>query len=190
MQKRNYSSKTTSTLGPFRNTSLEDIENASKVFNEIDYNQKGYINSCDLESGLKKLGIEFNHPNVFHKMVSEIKNTERILFADFLKIYMQRKNEISKFNDGPEMDVLDAFVAQGGNEDGGGNIDADKLIDIIKKQFEMTIDIEGQIKMIDEDGSGEIEYGEFQQLLENEHDNPEIATFNQWFDVEEDDEEY
>ena len=39
----------------------------------------------------------------------------------------------------------------------------------------MTIDIEGLIKMIDEDGSGEIEYGEFQQLLENEHDNPEIA---------------
>jgi calmodulin len=35
------------------------------------------------------------------------------------------------------------------------------LIDIIKKDFEMTIDIEKLIDEIDEDKSGKVEYGEF-----------------------------
>ena len=49
----------------------------------------------------------------------------------------------------------------GGEADGGGCVDADKLIDTIKNQFEMTIDIEKLIEEIDEDGSGEIEFEEF-----------------------------
>ena len=53
----------------------------------------------------------------------------------------------------------------GGQEDGDGFIDADKLIRIIKEEFEMTIDIEKLIQDIDEDGSGEIEYDEFRNLL-------------------------
>lgn len=38
----------------------------------------------------------------------------------------------------------------GGDEDSGGNVDADKLIDVIKNEFQMTIDIESLIKEIDE----------------------------------------
>ena len=53
----------------------------------------------------------------------------------------------------------------GGMEDGDGSIDAERLIRIIKEEFEMTIDIEKLIADIDEDGSGEIEYDEFRNLL-------------------------
>ena len=53
----------------------------------------------------------------------------------------------------------------GGEPDGDGSIDADKLIDIIKNKFEMTIEIEKLLEEIDEDGSGEIEFDEFKQLL-------------------------
>ena len=60
---------------------------------------------------------------------------------------------------------MDAYVALGGNEDRSGHIDAKSLIDIIKTQFEMTIDIEGLIAEVDEDKSGMIEYGEFMSLL-------------------------
>ena len=63
-------------------------------------------------------------------------------------------------------DTLQAYIAMGGDEDGGGCIDAEKLIRIIKEEFEMTIDIEKLIKDIDEDGSGEIEFDEFEKLLE------------------------
>jgi len=37
---------------------------------------------------------------------------------------------------------LDAFVAMGGEPDGDGAINAEKLIATIKNEFEMTIDIE------------------------------------------------
>ena len=56
----------------------------------------------------------------------------------------------------------------GGEEDGDGCIDADKLIAVIKDEFQMTIDIEALILEVDEDGSGEIEFDEFQALLQGE----------------------
>lgn len=37
---------------------------------------------------------------------------------------------------------MDAFVAMGGNPDKSGTVDATKLIQIIKSDFKMTIDIE------------------------------------------------
>ena len=39
------------------------------------------------------------------------------------------------------------------------------LIKTIKEEFEMTIDIEALIAEVDEDGSGEIEFDEFKELL-------------------------
>jgi Ca2+-binding EF-hand superfamily protein len=56
-------------------------------------------------------------------------------------------------------------VAMGGEADGGGCVDADKLIATIKQEFEMTIDIVALIAEVDEDGSGEIEFDEFKELL-------------------------
>lgn len=44
-----------------------------------------------------------------------------------------------------EQELLEAFVAMGGESDGGGCVDADKLISTIKQEFEMTIDIEALI---------------------------------------------
>ena len=60
-----------------------------------------------------------------------------------------------------EAELLQAYVAMGGEADGGGCVDADKLISTIKNEFQMTIDIEKLIEEIDEDGSGEIEFDEF-----------------------------
>ena len=60
-----------------------------------------------------------------------------------------------------ESELLDAFVAMGGEPDGEGCVDARKLIATIKEEFEMTIDIERLIEEVDEDGSGEIEFDEF-----------------------------
>ena len=64
-----------------------------------------------------------------------------------------------------EEETLDAFVALGGEENRDGYIDARRLIQIIKHEFQMTIDIEKLISDIDEDGSGKIEYEEFLTLL-------------------------
>ena len=55
----------------------------------------------------------------------------------------------------------------GGETDGEGHIDAEKLIKTIKDDFEMTINIEELINEIDEDGSGQIEFDEFYKLLQS-----------------------
>lgn len=70
--------------------------------------------------------------------------------------------------DNDEEELLDAFVAMGGEPDGEGCVDAQKLIKTIKEEFQMTIDIEALILEIDEDGSGEIEFDEFKALLTGE----------------------
>ena len=44
-----------------------------------------------------------------------------------------------------EEELLQAFAAVGGEPDGEGCVDAEKLIRVIKKEFEMTLDIEALI---------------------------------------------
>ena len=73
--------------------------------------------------------------------------------------------EVERLCGQDESELLDAYVAMGGEPDGGGCVDADVLIKTIKEKFEMTIDIEKLIEEIDEDGSGEIEFDEFKALL-------------------------
>ena len=59
-----------------------------------------------------------------------------------------------------------AFVACGGDpEDEESFINKDMLVQLIKADFGLSIDIEAMIEQIDEDGSGKIEFGEFETLL-------------------------
>lgn len=71
-----------------------------------------------------------------------------------------------------DQDMIDAFVAMGGGENDdstAGHVDAEKLIQIIKNEFQMTIDIERLIEEIDTDHSGKIEFGEFKDLLKTNY---------------------
>ena len=64
--------------------------NAQNVFNQVNDNQeKQSINHLQLKECLEKLGIHFEHINVFHKLLSEMDTnfTDRIVFGDFLKVY-------------------------------------------------------------------------------------------------------
>ena len=161
------------------------IQDCRKAFAIYDKNDIGYIDYFDLKDALEKMDIQFKHGYVYFKMIQDMQKgnsqeahaENKCSLDDFLKLV--KKCKIKK-EDNSE-DVLDAYVALGGDEDGGGNIDADKLIDTIKNEMEMTIDIENLIKEIDEDGSGEIEFGEFEQLLEGTADNPELKAFGHWF---------
>ena len=95
-----------------------------------------------------------------HPILGDPKET--ISLEEFKNVILEQKKNQTAMN---EEDTLDAFVSMGGNLDTSGCIEADKLIHIIKKEFEMTINIEELIAEIDEDGSGEIEYDEFRNLL-------------------------
>ena len=100
-----------------------------------------------------------------------------ITFADFLHIYENEKTKNSKNN---ENDMIEAFVAMGGNRDMSGEICTTRLVSVID-EFQMTIDIENLISQIDEDGSGTIDYLEFKQLFLNDNANIEDDKFKNLF---------
>ena len=106
------------------------------------------------------MGVKMSEDEIF-KMIADIDpdNTGKIFYSDMKQRIVAR--EIERLSGSDETELLDAFVAMGGEPDGGGCVDAKKLIYTIKNEFEMTIDIEKLIEEIDEDGSGEIEFDEF-----------------------------
>ena len=118
----------------------------------FDYDQLGFISVNDLRAALDRAGETVSQDEAYWMIaVSDPENTGKIQFAQFKNLINdKRENERGS----SEQDLLDAFVAMGGEPDGDGAINADKLIKTIKEEFEMTIDIEKLIKEIDEDGSG------------------------------------
>merc|ERR1711865_963039 len=83
-------------------------------------------------------------------------------FGEFLMVIKEQKAATAAAGD--EGDTILAFVALGGREDKGGVISADKLRTTCK-EFGLTIDIDSLIKQYDADGSGEIDYEEFREML-------------------------
>jgi Ca2+-binding EF-hand superfamily protein len=152
-------------------TELE-IDECQKVFKDLDEEGVGSIKISDLKVALERIGFipsEFD----YYKMISEIdeNNTGQIKFSDFLTIYHKHKMNSS---DEEDTDTKDVFVAMGGNTDGTGSVETSKLVDIIKKEFELTIDIESLINEIDKDGSGSIELGELKSLFKTNYTNENL----------------
>jgi len=53
----------------------------------------------------------------------------------------------------------------GGDKDKDKSIDRQKLISVIKDEFNLTIDIARLIKELDINGNDDVEYSEFKNLL-------------------------
>ena len=132
-------------------------------FFQYDYNKEGIMNTTDLKGALENLGEKVSDTQVY-RMIADVdpNNTGTLNFYSFKDIVSAKREDERETSDA---DLLDAYVAMGGDQDGGGCVDADVLIRTIKQEFEMTIDIEALIAEVDEDGSGEIEFDEFKELL-------------------------
>ena len=103
----------------------EDIDLCQKAFMDLDEEDIGAIHSNELKSALEKIGISIDE-NELYKLISEVddKNTGMIKFADFLTIYAKYKDG----DDNDDEDMIDAYVAMGGDEDLGGYVDSNRLI--------------------------------------------------------------
>ena len=100
----------------------------------FDKEGSGAISTSEVKFVLEMIGIKFTEEEMF-KMISELDpaNDGLIYYADFKPIILER--EIARIKGSDEKELLDAFVAMGGNPDGDGCVDAQKLIDTIKKDF-------------------------------------------------------
>ena len=143
-------------------TNEEDLK-CTKAFEAFDKDGSGFIDAEEMQAVLEMMGQKQPETTIYH-MIQQASPTLdcTISLAQFKQVIGEQK----KFQGASQAeDTLDAFVSLGGDQDGSGYIDAQQLIDIIKNDFQMTIDIEQLIKEIDDDGSGQIEFDEFLQLL-------------------------
>mmetsp|Transcript_1951 Transcript_1951/g.1749 ORF Transcript_1951/g.1749 Transcript_1951/m.1749 type:complete len:149 (-) Transcript_1951:96-542(-) len=144
--------------------SQEEIDGCNEAFKAFDTDGSGSIDVWELRQVLEAMGQKPTEEELF-QMISEVdeKMSGSIDFAEFLKVIEHQKERAENFDD--ESDMIDAFVACGGLPDKSGHVKRETLVKIIKYDFGLTIDIEELINKIDSDGSGEIEFDEFKQLL-------------------------
>ena len=117
----------------------EEEAKCFEAFSAFDKDSSGKIDANELRIVLEMMGQKTTEEEIF-RMIAEAdaENTGEISYSQFRHVIAEQKKNQSASN---EEDTLDAFVAMGGQEDGEGSIDAQKLISIIKDEFEMTIDI-------------------------------------------------
>ena len=85
-------------------------------------------------------------------------------FSEFLRLLSERRQRLAE--PVSHDDLAMAFLACGGDPtDPDSFVSRDKLVQLIKKDFALAINIEKMIEEIDEDGSGQIEFEEFVTLL-------------------------
>lgn len=56
-------------------------------------------------------------------------------------------------------------MACGGNADKTGSADVQKIVKIVKKDFGLGVDIEAIIESLDVQGSGQLGFAQFQEML-------------------------
>uniref|UniRef100_A0A7S2RWC7 Calmodulin n=1 Tax=Mucochytrium quahogii TaxID=96639 RepID=A0A7S2RWC7_9STRA len=153
------------------NTGLtqEEIDACRESFLKFDVDRSGTIDQWELKGVLQQMGQHPSDEELF-QMISEVddNSSNSIDFSEFLQVIAKQK-ELAENSE--ESDVIDAWVAVGGDRpedaatDPEGVVDTNKLVKIIKQDFGLPIDIEKLVREIDLDGSGEIDFHEFKQLL-------------------------
>ncbi|KAJ1433610.1 EF hand-containing protein [Ochromonadaceae sp. CCMP2298] len=142
----------------------DEIDGCREAFLAFDKDRSGLIDVWELRQVLEAMGQHPTEEELF-QMISEVDEnmSGSIDFAEFLKVIVNQKERAENF-DG-DSDMVDAFVACGGQQDKTGHVKRETLVKIIKHDFGLTIDIEELINKIDTDGNGEIEFDEFKTLL-------------------------
>mmetsp|Transcript_28858 Transcript_28858/g.81287 ORF Transcript_28858/g.81287 Transcript_28858/m.81287 type:complete len:154 (+) Transcript_28858:155-616(+) len=132
------------------------------AFRNFDRDGSGTIDSKELKQVLNALGQNPSDEDIFN-MIREVDEDEsgEIELEEFLIVVSKAKETVSNSDD---TDILAAFVAMGGSEDGSGEVSVDKLLSTVK-EFELAIDLAHMLQEVDKDRSGRIDYSEFRLLL-------------------------
>eukprot|EP00501_MAST-03F_sp_TOSAG23-6_P002027 GSMAST32.ASY1.ANO1.2115.1 assembled CDS len=142
----------------------EEIDSCRDAFLQYDKDRSGTIDQWELKAVLEAMGQQPTDEEIF-QMINDVDDNASgsIDFSEFLTVIKMQKSRASNVDD--ESDILDAFVALGGESDKSGHVNSETLVKIIKHDFGLTINIEQLIDAIDTDNSGLIEYDEFKLLM-------------------------
>ena len=148
----------------------DEIDVMRDQFNNLDRQKTGFINSIDLKTLFQGVN-EFPNDHKLQLLTTwteEKAGSKKFDFNIVLRAWSYLKDlKLKDEEDEVDYDILNTFVAMGGDTDGGGFVRKQKLVEIIKVQFGLTIDIE---KMFDDAGiivDDELRYEDFISLMES-----------------------
>ena len=145
-----------------------EIEICRKIFEIIDDNNNGYIEIQELKEFIKDMGYFPTDKELF-TLLSEVdvEGCQKITFELFLQIIVKEKKKRDSEND---QNILNAFVALGGNVDKSGIVKYDKIVNILNEVFD---DYQTNFSSIFCNISTSVEnvnslnYSQFRELLNN-----------------------
>ncbi|CAM9115365.1 unnamed protein product [Pylaiella littoralis] len=145
--------------------SQEEIDACHEAFREVDVGRRGNINVWELRIVLQELGQNPTDKEFFEVVSTVDREMKGLIdFTSFLKIVASQKSVRSVWS-GDTGDLVDAFVACGGNPDETGSADVSKIVKIVKTDFGLDVDIEGIIDTLDVDAAGQLGFAQFKEML-------------------------
>lgn len=148
----------------------EEIDQMREQFFLLDRQKLGYINNFDLKTLFEAVN-EFPNDQKLNQMTAwtEEKSGSRKVDVNLALRAWSYLKELNSKDDEEETDydILNTFVAMGGNLDKSGVVKKQKLIDIIKNQFGLTIDMETMFEEAGLDIDDDLNFYDFTCLLES-----------------------
>ncbi|CAG9324804.1 unnamed protein product [Blepharisma stoltei] len=146
----------------------EEVDYMREQFHIIDRQNIGYINIHELNGLFEAVG-ENPSEDKMSKIGTfiEEKGVTKVDLSTALKAWSYLKELNLKDEEEVDIDIVNTFVAMGGNIDRSGVVKKQKLIDIIKVEFGLTIDIEAMFEEAGLDVEDELNFYDFTCLLES-----------------------
>jgi len=159
IKKDKSSQKEDLTYEEYINTLEEDEKNKVKeIFELFDKNLDGGVDMKELNLILNSLEIYPNHDELSAMMAeADVKNKGYIDENDFKYIIAKQKKE---FKDKFIKEAKDTFIALGGDPDNNTKIATSKIQEILKKEFELSEELEVTLKKISQN-KDEISFEDF-----------------------------
>ena len=145
--------------------SLEDDEKnkVKEIFELFDKNLDGGVDMKELKFILNSLDIYPNHDELSAMMAeADVANKGYINENDFKYIIAKQKKE---YRDKLMKEAKDAFIALGGDPDLHTKISTGKIQEILRKEFELSEELEITLKKIAQDKE-EISFEDFMKFFQ------------------------
>jgi Ca2+-binding EF-hand superfamily protein len=148
----------------------EEIDQMREQFHTLDRLKVGYINIADLGTLFEAVDSSISQEKLqqIQQWAEEKISNRKLDINAALRAWSYLKElNLKDEEDEFDYDILNTFVAMGGDSNKKGTIQKKKLIEIIKDQFGLTIDIEAMFEEAGLDIGDELNFNEFTLLLES-----------------------
>ena len=144
---------------PTSHLSQEEQEKCRVSFLRFDKDRNGTIDAFELRQALECFGQRPSDEDLFAMIAEVDTNANGVVdYAEFVRVLENHKARVEAL--GNDSDLVDAFVACGGNDDRSGQVERERLVKIVKEDFGLAMDIGRLFLSYDKRGEGQMEFAE------------------------------